>query len=265
VLYQGAVVAQPNPIAPTQLVWSAAVPSTATLNLGNFAPGNYDLAVRFRNGLVTNTLPLTVSAPGPTCTDLTRNGAETDVDCGGGTCPRCVNGLACGAPGDCVSNSCVGNVCTAPAPTCFSEVNFQATTGSGTCADPYIIDLSAFGPFSISSHSAAGGADEADMAIGPCGAGPIGTARDVVYQLILPASGVSLVEATVEAGAGDARVSILEDSSCTQPNNACANAGGAGACEVVSAPRGSLGTSPRVVVSEVTSSGSPLVMQFRYR
>ena len=29
--------------------------------------------------------------PPPTCTDKKLNGAETDVDCGGGTCPKCAN------------------------------------------------------------------------------------------------------------------------------------------------------------------------------
>jgi hypothetical protein len=47
---------------------------------------------------------LTCSAP--TCTDGLENGAETDVDCGGGTCPTCATGLRCTADADCTSNAC---------------------------------------------------------------------------------------------------------------------------------------------------------------
>jgi hypothetical protein len=38
---------------------------------------------------------------GPTCTDTIKNGTETDVDCGGGTCPDCVDGRVCLVNGDC--------------------------------------------------------------------------------------------------------------------------------------------------------------------
>ena len=37
----------------------------------------------------------------PTCTDKIKNGAETDVDCGGGTCPACATGKACAKGSDC--------------------------------------------------------------------------------------------------------------------------------------------------------------------
>jgi hypothetical protein len=47
-----------------------------------------------------------------TCTDVTQNGGETDVDCGGSTpCPRCVSGKSCSANSDCTSHVCTGNVC----------------------------------------------------------------------------------------------------------------------------------------------------------
>ena len=53
----------------------------------------------------------------PTCNDTVRNGTETDLDCGGGSCPACANGLACvnnqGAR-DCVSGVCTNNVCQGP-------------------------------------------------------------------------------------------------------------------------------------------------------
>src|SRR5205823_14362090 len=42
------------------------------------------------------------------CADMVKNGAETDVDCGGNTCTPCVNGKDCLKPGDCVSRVCAG-------------------------------------------------------------------------------------------------------------------------------------------------------------
>jgi len=49
------------------------------------------------------------------CSDTVKNGAETDVDCGGGTCPTCANGKTCAGNSDCTSNNCVATVCTASA------------------------------------------------------------------------------------------------------------------------------------------------------
>ena len=42
----------------------------------------------------------------PTCTDNVMNGNETDVDCGGGTCPKCDDFEKCWLDSDCVSNFC---------------------------------------------------------------------------------------------------------------------------------------------------------------
>jgi hypothetical protein len=47
-----------------------------------------------------------------TCGDGLKDGAETDVDCGGSACgPTCANGKACNNGGDCVSAVCVGGFC----------------------------------------------------------------------------------------------------------------------------------------------------------
>lgn len=70
----------------------------------------------------------------PQCTDLIRNGHETDVDCGG-SCPVCALGRGCGWNGDCESGNCVGGTCV-PMP-CFNGVRDEAETdvdcGGGTC------------------------------------------------------------------------------------------------------------------------------------
>lgn len=46
------------------------------------------------------------------CNDAVKNGSETDVDCGGASCPtKCGNAKACSAGADCVSGSCADGVC----------------------------------------------------------------------------------------------------------------------------------------------------------
>jgi hypothetical protein len=40
------------------------------------------------------------------CCDGSKNGNETDVDCGGGTCKKCPNGDSCNSGSDCVSGNC---------------------------------------------------------------------------------------------------------------------------------------------------------------
>ena len=47
----------------------------------------------------------------PTCRDGAHNGTETDVDCGGGTCPRCSDGQTCQDANDCRSGTCRGGQC----------------------------------------------------------------------------------------------------------------------------------------------------------
>ncbi len=54
------------------------------------------------------------SGPAPTCSDAVKNGNETDVDCGGGTCPPCGTAKACQGSRDCASGVCLNQVCQAP-------------------------------------------------------------------------------------------------------------------------------------------------------
>jgi stigma-specific protein Stig1 len=46
-----------------------------------------------------------------TCTDGIKDGNETGIDCGGGTCPPCAVGQTCLAGSDCQSGICTGGVC----------------------------------------------------------------------------------------------------------------------------------------------------------
>ncbi len=47
----------------------------------------------------------------PNCSDGVLNGAETDVDCGGGTCAACGDGKTCVVVTDCKAGSCVAGKC----------------------------------------------------------------------------------------------------------------------------------------------------------
>jgi hypothetical protein len=49
----------------------------------------------------------------PSCIDGTRNGDESDVDCGGDACAPCALGATCSWHGDCASLTCASGVCSA--------------------------------------------------------------------------------------------------------------------------------------------------------
>jgi hypothetical protein len=75
---------------------------------------------------------------GPTCTDRIRNGAETDVDCGGGTCGGCGVNQACLVTSDCAfPGGCDVVTKTCDANQCNDGVKDSAETdvdcGGGTC------------------------------------------------------------------------------------------------------------------------------------
>ena len=79
-----------------------------------------------------------VCQAGATCNDGQQNGAETDVDCGGGACSTCDIGKSCLQNADCTSNTCDSNTakCVAAA-TCSDGIKNQDETdidcGGATC------------------------------------------------------------------------------------------------------------------------------------
>ncbi|HEX2570635.1 MAG TPA: fibrinogen-like YCDxxxxGGGW domain-containing protein [Polyangia bacterium] len=78
--------------------------------------------------------PITRICRAPTCTDGVRNGQETGVDCGGGTCPPCTNGMNCQQDSDCQSNYCnPSRQCATP--TCTDNVRNGQETGTD-CGGP---------------------------------------------------------------------------------------------------------------------------------
>jgi len=68
------------------------------------------------------------------CTDDSRNGAETDTDCGGGECPACADGDACNVGSDCQSRVC-GSDGTCAAPSCNDDQRNGLETGTD-CGGP---------------------------------------------------------------------------------------------------------------------------------
>jgi hypothetical protein len=71
--------------------------------------------------------------PDDTCFDRVKDGAESDVDCGGG-CRSCKATEACTGPADCESGACDAGSCRAP--TCFDGVRDGFETDidcGGTC------------------------------------------------------------------------------------------------------------------------------------
>jgi plastocyanin len=73
---------------------------------------------------------------GSTCSDMIKDGNETDIDCGGPTCNPCIDGKACGVNGDCTSQICANNICQM-ASTCANMIKDGTETdvdcGGPTC------------------------------------------------------------------------------------------------------------------------------------
>ena len=67
-----------------------------------------DRPPRRRPTTTTTTTTTPPSDDGPACDNDQRDGAETDVDCGGGTCDPCRLGRDCEIDGDCESGLCDG-------------------------------------------------------------------------------------------------------------------------------------------------------------
>jgi hypothetical protein len=70
----------------------------------------------------------------PSCSDGSKNGSETGVDCGASTCGPCPDGEGCHAHADCVSKVCYLGQCQPPS--CFDGIQNGDETGfdcGGVC------------------------------------------------------------------------------------------------------------------------------------
>jgi hypothetical protein len=54
--------------------------------------------------------------PPAQCLNGVKDGNESDVDCGGGTCPRCADAQTCSGDNDCRSGTCPNGTCVACTP-----------------------------------------------------------------------------------------------------------------------------------------------------
>jgi len=157
-----------------------------------------------------------------------------------------------------------------PASGCPSGGKKLSPSGSGTCKAPYKVDLSGTKVGDVVYVEVPGtvGADEKQFYYPSySGCNPKSTARDVIFALTLPSTGVSGVWVHADAVAGvDPIATMLEDQSCGQPANACANKNGVGKEECLLAKKGGtgyFGSKPYAVVSEVVTSKKPLTVRFR--
>jgi hypothetical protein len=70
------------------------------------------------------------------CHDGVRDGAESDVDCGGGTCHACAGGLACAGGGDCQSGGCAAGACATPSCSDGLKNQFESDVDCGGPCPP---------------------------------------------------------------------------------------------------------------------------------
>ncbi|AWV88584.1 hypothetical protein [Bradymonas sediminis] len=85
------------------------------------------------------------SSPQATCEDGVKNGSETGVDCGGGECPACSQGLGCAVAQDCESGVCEEGVCapvscevsgcSRAGETCYHGACVRACATAGDCGE----------------------------------------------------------------------------------------------------------------------------------
>ncbi len=73
----------------------------------------------------------------PSCADGARDGAETDVDCGGAACAKCADLRGCDSGADCLSGACAGNPGVCQAASCGDHLKNGEETDvdcGGHCA-----------------------------------------------------------------------------------------------------------------------------------
>uniref|UniRef100_A0A383VI98 Uncharacterized protein n=1 Tax=Tetradesmus obliquus TaxID=3088 RepID=A0A383VI98_TETOB len=95
-----------------------------------------------------------------TCTDTARNGQETDLNCGGPVCPKCLTNRMCLVNNDCLSGSCVNGRCAEP-PQCYNKVKDRRETdvdcGGGECFEACWFGRQCAGTWDCRSRICSGG------------------------------------------------------------------------------------------------------------
>ena len=88
-------------------------PTNPTSTFSGLAGGFYLLRWAITNSCGFSSSNVTITFQG-TCSDGIKDGTETDIDCGGATCPKCASGLHCLSGNDCLSGVCSGGICQVP-------------------------------------------------------------------------------------------------------------------------------------------------------
>lgn len=121
----------------------------------------------------------------PTCNDGTRNGDETDTDCGGKTCAACTIGKHCAAAGDCASASCAGDQCACPS----NMAIVTKAAGGAYCVDQIEVTKGQYNKFLTANVPVGAQAAQckANATFVPRGAWPPATQPDnLAFHMSLP-------------------------------------------------------------------------------
>ncbi|MBL9025635.1 MAG: hypothetical protein JNL21_25800 [Myxococcales bacterium] len=68
------------------------------------------------------------------CNDGIENNGESDIDCGGNQCPKCLEGDDCNSPNDCLGGICSGGTCQPSCTDMTQNGNETAVDCGGSCA-----------------------------------------------------------------------------------------------------------------------------------
>ena len=72
------------------------------------------------------------------CGNAAKDGAETDVDCGGGVCATCNIGKLCAVDGDCASGACAGGICACSSAGAHLVISEVRSRGLGGTSDEFV-------------------------------------------------------------------------------------------------------------------------------
>ena len=121
---------------PSSDATSSSTSTGSVESTGTDTTGTSSTSIESSSGADTGTTATAGSSTtdvGPTCNDGQQNGAETDVDCGGG-CLACDVGQACLVAADCKTGLCDAGVCQTPECTGDGDCSPLTTAcAKGTC------------------------------------------------------------------------------------------------------------------------------------
>jgi hypothetical protein len=144
-----------------------------------------------------------------------------------------------------------------------SDNQIALSAGTGTCNDPYLVDLSGLtaGGTAWVEIPSTNLNDETNVAVQDVCLED--TQRDIVLEVNLPTSMVLLITAEGDQGDGDPLVSVKPDNVCSEPALSCQNSATAGECiqyrEEVSPPGN---RAVDVIVSEPFNTNNALIVTF---